>query len=84
MSNGATETETVVYAFGLNDDGQCGADAKDISIYYPQPVRFLTTNRIVSISTGSRHTMCLSSDGHVFSHICCACKLEQLSRCAAS
>lgn len=56
-----------LYAFGLNEDGQCGVNStKREKIFFPLLVRFPMFVDIVSISAGSRHTIALSSDGAVY------------------
>jgi len=57
----------VVYAFGMNEDGQCGAkkDQKDIEL--PIVIRFPSKVRIVALSAGSRHSLALSEEGSVYS-----------------
>lgn len=60
----------VLYAFGLNDDGQCYSAAKvdhQSDAWSPILVRFPSLVQIVSVSAGSRHSLALSADGHVYS-----------------
>lgn len=58
-----------LFAFGDNEDGQCGRvnkkDQKDI--YYPTLVRFPSFVEITKVSAGSRHSLALSRDGFVYS-----------------
>lgn len=60
----------VLFAIGYNDDGQCGRAVKKErkGFYYPCVVKFLDPLvQIRTISAGSRHSLALSVDGHVFS-----------------
>eukprot|EP01041_Mallomonas_annulata_P000499 gene499-947_t len=70
-------TTRALYAFGCNDDGQCGVPPKKshilqssdscTNVWIPSPVYFPTLVKINSISAGSRHTLALSDAGEVFS-----------------
>jgi alpha-tubulin suppressor-like RCC1 family protein len=55
----------VLFAFGLNEDGQCGCIEKNV--IRPTPIYFPLKPLIVAISAGSRHTMALSDHGFVYS-----------------
>lgn len=56
---------TVVIAFGLNEDGQCGS--MDDDYCSPRLTHFPVNVIITAISAGSRHSLALSSMGRVYS-----------------
>eukprot|EP01039_Chlorochromonas_danica_P010584 gene10584-11729_t len=61
----------IVYAFGLNEDGQCYSKSKkdhENDLWQPVLVHFPSPRiQIISVSAGSRHSLALSSEGHVYS-----------------
>lgn len=60
----------VLYAFGNNEDGQCySASKKDYvkEVWAPILVRFPRRVQIATVAAGSRHSLALSTDGHVYS-----------------
>eukprot|EP01031_Cornospumella_fuschlensis_P021036 gene21036-25777_t len=60
----------VLYAFGNNEDGQCySANKKDYvkEVWSPILVKFPLKVQIASVAAGSRHSLALSTDGHVYS-----------------
>mmetsp|Transcript_19528 Transcript_19528/g.21180 ORF Transcript_19528/g.21180 Transcript_19528/m.21180 type:complete len:410 (+) Transcript_19528:44-1273(+) len=58
----------VLLGFGLNEDGQCGGSVKkDREVGLPQIIKFATRVQIIGISAGSRHSLALSAEGHVYS-----------------
>lgn len=61
-----------LFTFGMNEDGQCGIDYEEGNfgnIFSPITVSYFLSNRIIvsAVSTGSRHTLVLSSDGDIYS-----------------
>lgn len=57
----------VLYAFGLNEDGQCGNRKEQKDIYFPLPVAFSSYVVITKVSAGSRHSLALTDTGAVLS-----------------
>lgn len=55
----------VLFAFGLNEDGQCGCNEQNIHV--PTPLYFSYKPVILEISAGSRHTMALCDQGFAYS-----------------
>lgn len=58
----------VLFGCGLNEDGQCGIPVKkEKEVGIPQIIKFATKVQIIGISAGSRHSLALSNEGHVYS-----------------
>lgn len=59
----------VLYAFGLNADGQCGAQKPEDSncVLVPKPVHFPSKISVLVVSAGSRHTLAISENGDMYS-----------------
>lgn len=57
-----------VYTCGSNLNAQLGiGTTEDIKVVYePQQIKKIENERIISISTGSNHSLALSIDGRVF------------------
>lgn len=66
-----------VYTFGSNEMGQigCDFDSKDVNSFSALPIHLteLTNKRIISISAGDGHSVCVGKDGTVFAWGASAC-----------
>ena len=56
---------TVLFAFGLNEDGQCGCNETNVDRLMPMYIADRPT--IIAVSAGSRHTMAVCNEGYVYS-----------------
>ncbi|CAG8466864.1 15822_t:CDS:2 [Acaulospora colombiana] len=63
----AVQQDGTVYAWGLNNFGQCGFTSKDVFIMQPTIVEFFNDKRVKIIAAGEHHTLALLEDGRVFS-----------------
>ncbi|CAG8550305.1 465_t:CDS:1 [Acaulospora morrowiae] len=64
--NFAIRQDGTVYAWGLNNFGQCGFESKDVFIMRPTIVEFFNDKRVKTIAAGEHHTLALLEDGRVF------------------
>lgn len=66
-----------VFTFGSNEMGQIGSDfdAQDLNCFSPIPIYLscLTNKRIISISAGDGHSICVGKDGTVYAWGASAC-----------
>ena len=63
----ALTQESVVYAWGCNEQGQLGTENRDNSCVCPNPVVALHSLFIAQISAGASHSFALTSSGSLFS-----------------
>ena len=68
LSAGVVQNPRMLYAWGLNEDGQCSHDTEKGSIMVPTVISMPKSVEVTTISAGSRHTLFLArSIGKVFS-----------------
>ena len=63
----ALTKDSVVYAWGCNEQGQLGTDSVDTSCVCPNPVATLQPLFIAQIKSGASHSFALTSSGSLFS-----------------
>ena len=63
----ALTMESVVYAWGCNEQGQLGTENRDASCVCPNPVLVLHSLFIAQINAGAAHSFALTSSGSLFS-----------------
>lgn len=56
-------TDSTIYSFGLNANGQLGVENDDKCVYFPQKSLSLSRLKIKSISAGTQHVTLLDEQG---------------------
>lgn len=64
----AVDDSGTVYTWGLNDKGQLGHDSEDSEVGLPGEVAM--PERVVALSAGYYHTLCVGESGSVWSFGC--------------
>ncbi|XP_025425603.1 regulator of chromosome condensation-like [Sipha flava] len=59
-------TDSTIYSFGLNANGQLGVENDDKCVYFPQKSQSLSRLKIKSISAGTQHVTLLDEQGAVY------------------
>ena len=63
----ALTKDSIVYAWGCNEQGQLGTDSVDTSCVCPNPILTLQPLFIAQIKSGASHSFALTSSGSLFS-----------------
>lgn len=56
-------SDSTIYSFGLNANGQLGVENEDKCIYFPELSESLSRLKIKSISAGTQHVTLLDEQG---------------------
>lgn len=56
-------TDSSIYSFGLNANGQLGVENDEKCVYFPQKSQSLSLLKIKSISAGTQHVTLLDEQG---------------------
>lgn len=59
----ALNTDGEVYAWGLNENGQCGVGGRRENVEVPALLDSLSTKRVSWVSCGESHTVALTTEG---------------------
>jgi alpha-tubulin suppressor-like RCC1 family protein len=59
-------TTGVLYAWGLNNEGQCGVGTADAEVLKPTPIQSLLQDDIGHFACGTRHSMAVTGDGSLY------------------